>query len=59
MTLVQSIINDVKTHVPYLKDLAVFNTKIQRMTGITNETYKVEMKDSDLAPVIYRRFGES
>ena len=35
----------------------MINAKIERMTGITNETYKVTQKDSDLKPVIYRRFG--
>ncbi len=29
------------------------------MTGITNETYKISQKESNLQPVIYRRFGES
>lgn len=57
--MVESIVNDVKTHVEHLKDLDMINTKVERMTGITNETYQVTQKNSNLKPVIYRRFGES
>lgn len=42
-----------------MKDINLINGKIERMTGITNETYKVSLKDSDAVPVIFRRFGES
>ena len=32
--------------------------KLQRMTGITNATYKAEI-EGDPQPIIYRKFGES
>jgi hypothetical protein len=40
-----------------MKDLTADNFIIERMTGITNETYKVSEKNSNVTPVIYRRFG--
>ena len=40
-----------------MKDLSENNALVERMTGITNETFKVTLKDSNVPAVIYRRFG--
>ena len=57
--LSQSILTHIRQNVSSFRELNLSNIHVERMAGRTNETYKVSVKDSDLPPVIYRKFGES
>lgn len=57
--LSQSILTHIRQNVGSFRELNLSNIHVERMAGRTNETYKVSVRDSDLPPVIYRKFGES
>jgi hypothetical protein len=57
--LSQSILNHIRQKVGLFRELNLSNIHVEKMAGRTNETYKVSINNSDLPPVIYRKFGES
>lgn len=47
----------IRKNLPNWKDLADEDILLERMTGITNQTFKASAKDRH--PIIFRKFGES
>jgi hypothetical protein len=41
------------------KDVDPKGILVERMTGLTNETYKVSVPNSTYTPLIFRKFGDA
>ena len=54
-----NIAKHVQQLLPLWSNVPAENIKVQRMVGITNETFKVSAGAEGPPPLIYRRFGES
>ena len=54
----QQVLQDMQDHFDEWKDISLKNMSISRCVGLTNITYKVSSKESNIDPqkVIYRQF---
>ena len=59
MYSVENIQNNVQKHAPGWEKVPLQKIKVEKMTGITNLTFKIEDEEAELSPLIYRQFGES